>query len=119
MREKDYGRHRFARRYRPDDMVLLAAVDGVHGRLSGPATQRILQREWKVFGKPEFERLAGIPVSHLYDLRQTASYRRHSLVMGKTNSREHCRNQSRRLENRCQGRDRRQGRESPVPLACA
>ena len=85
VREKAYGRHRFARQYRPDDIVLLATVDTAHGRLSGPATQRILQREWEVFGKPEFERLAGISVAHLYNLRQTTSYRRRSLVMGRTN----------------------------------
>jgi transposase InsO family protein len=85
VREKEYERHGFARQYRPDDIVLLAGVDTAHGRLSGPATQRILQREWEVFGNPEFERLAGISVSHLYNLRQTSSYRRRSLVMGRTN----------------------------------
>ena len=38
VREKEYRRHRFARQYRPDDIVLLAGVDEAHGRLSGPAT---------------------------------------------------------------------------------
>jgi transposase InsO family protein len=84
VREKEYGRHRFSRRYRPDDIVLLASVDQAHGRLSGPATKRVLQREWEVFGKPEFQRLAGVSVSHLYNLRRTAGYRRRCLVMGRT-----------------------------------
>lgn len=84
VREKEYRRHRFARQYRPDDILLLAGVDEAHGRLSGPATQRILEREWEVFGRPEFERLASISVSHLYNLRQTITYRRRCVVMGKT-----------------------------------
>ena len=46
--------------------------------------RKILEREWAVFHRPEFERLAGISVSHLYNLRQTTTYRRRCLVMGKT-----------------------------------
>lgn len=84
VREKEYRRHRFARQYRPDDILLLAGVDEAHGRLSGPATKRILQREWEVFDKPEFVRLAKLSVSHLYNLRRTTAYRRRCLVMGKT-----------------------------------
>jgi len=84
VREKEYRRHRFARQYRPDDILLLAGVDEAHGRLSGPATRRILEREWEVFGRPEFERLAGISVSHLYNLRQTITCRRRCVVMGRT-----------------------------------
>jgi transposase InsO family protein len=84
VREKEYRRHRFARRYRLDDIVLLAGVDQAHGRLSGPATKKILEREWEVFHRPGFERLAGISVSHLYNLRQTTAYGRRCLVMGKT-----------------------------------
>jgi hypothetical protein len=84
VREKEYRRHRFARHYRQDDIVLLAGVDQAHGRLSGPATQRILQREWEEFGRAEFRRLASISVSHMYNLRQTTTYRRRCLVMGRT-----------------------------------
>jgi len=84
VREKEYRRHHFARLYRPDDIVLLAGVDEAHGRLSGPATRKILEREWAVFHRPGFERLASISVSHLYNLRQTTTYRRRCLVMGKT-----------------------------------
>ena len=84
VREKEYRRHHFARQYRPDDIILLAGVDEAHGRLSGPATKRILQREHTVFGRTEFARLAHLSVSHLYNLRQTTTYRRRCLVMGKT-----------------------------------
>jgi hypothetical protein len=73
VREQEYRRHRFARRYRPDDILLLAGVDEAHGRLSGPATKKILQPEWQVFGRQEFVRLANLSVSHLYNLRQTTT----------------------------------------------
>ena len=47
-----YRRHRFAQRYTRADIELLAAVDEAHDSLSGPATQRILQREYQHYGKP-------------------------------------------------------------------
>jgi len=84
VREQEYQRHRFARQYGKDDIVLLAGVDEAHLRLSGPATKRILQREWGLFGKPEFERLGNISVSPLYNLRHTTTYRRRCVMMGKT-----------------------------------
>jgi len=70
-----YRRHRFARRYTDRDVTLLAAVDRAHQWLSGPATRHILEREFQVFGKTEFQRLAGISVSHLYNLRHSPQYR--------------------------------------------
>ncbi len=49
-------------------MALLARVDAAHEDLSGPAVCRILQRQDGVFNQPEFERLAGISLPHLYNL---------------------------------------------------
>jgi len=66
----------FAPRNRPCDVVLLARVDAAYEDLSGPAIRRILQREHRVYHKPEFERLAGLSVSHLYNLRRSETYRR-------------------------------------------
>src|SRR6185312_12972778 len=54
-----YRRHSFAARYTDGDIALLAEVDRAHERLSGPATRRILEREYQEFGKQEFQRLAG------------------------------------------------------------
>lgn len=68
-------RRRFARRYTAEDIRLLAEVDEAHEALSGPATKRILEREWLVYGKREYERLAGISVAHIYNLRQRLDYR--------------------------------------------
>ncbi len=66
----------FVRRYTREDIVLLAETDEVHGRLSGPATRKLCERAWKVFGDVRFERLAGISNGHLYNLRQTCIYTR-------------------------------------------
>jgi len=57
-------------------MALLAKVDAAHEKMSGPAVRRILQREYSIYGKAEFERLSELPVSHLYNLRRSLAYRR-------------------------------------------
>src|SRR5271157_1979462 len=75
-----YRRHRFAQRYTRADIELLAAVDEAHDTLSGPATRRILQREYQQYGKPEYERLASISVAHLYNLRRQQRYRERRLT---------------------------------------
>ena len=71
-----YRRHRFPRQYTAGDVTLLVAVDEAHGRLSGPATRKILKREYEVFGRQPYQRLAGISVGHLYNLRGSPGYRR-------------------------------------------
>ena len=48
-----YRRRRFARRYTPADVALLVDLDQAHGRLSGPATRKILERECTLFGRRE------------------------------------------------------------------
>ena len=75
VRARPSGGHRFQRRYTPADIALLAAVDLAHDRLSGPATRHILKREFEVYGKGAFERLAAISNGHLYNLRRDRRYR--------------------------------------------
>ena len=82
--EPHYQRHRFAARYTRRDVELLAAVDEAHDTLSGPATKRILEREYQEYGKQEYERLAGISVAHLYNLRRQSRYRERRLHYTKT-----------------------------------
>jgi transposase InsO family protein len=84
VKEKSYRRHRFAPRYTRADIELLAAVDEAHETLSGPATKRILEREYHEYGKPEYERLATISVAHLYNLRKQRHYRECRLSYTKT-----------------------------------
>ena len=42
-----YERTKFPSRYIESDVNLLAYVDKAHGNLSGPATKRILEREYE------------------------------------------------------------------------
>jgi transposase InsO family protein len=79
-----YQRHRFPQRYTARDVELLARVDEAHETLSGPATRRILEREYQQYGKQEYQRLAGISVAHLYNLRQRPKYRQRRLHYTKT-----------------------------------
>ena len=81
-------RHRFPCRYTRQDITLLAAVDRAHESLSGPAVRRILQREYRVFGKPEFQRLAQISASHVYNLRRAGAYRQQRVLLRHTRARQ-------------------------------
>lgn len=66
----------FATRYTATDAALLAELDTLHGTLSGPATKKLCERAYELFGDSRFERLAGISVSHLYNLRKGKVYLR-------------------------------------------
>jgi hypothetical protein len=77
-------RSRFPGKYTERDVTLLADVDRAHERLSGPATQRILRREHEEYGKAQYARLAGISVSHIYNLRASLRYRRQAAVFEPT-----------------------------------
>jgi transposase InsO family protein len=70
-----YQRTKFATRYTPTDVGLLAYVDKAHGNLSGPATKRILEREYLDYGQAAYERLSKISVAQLYRFRNSAAYR--------------------------------------------
>ena len=83
---RPYQRHRFAKQYTAEDITLLAEVDRAHGRLSGPATRRILQRAHEQFGDQRYQRLAKISVAHLYNLRATGRYRNQVAVFEPTRS---------------------------------
>jgi transposase len=72
---KAYRRHRFSTRYTREDIQQLATVDEAHETLSGPATQKILDRAFHDFEDPLYERLARLSVAQLYRLRQSRTYR--------------------------------------------
>jgi transposase InsO family protein len=77
-------RQRFPVKYTVQDLELLIEVDRAHQRLSGPATRRIIEREWQVFGNKEYARLAEISVAHLYNLRHSAGYRQRTAEFSMT-----------------------------------
>lgn len=67
-------RHRFPKRYTPEDVAYIIETDKAHNHLSGPATKRIFEREYTIFKKESFERLKNISVAHIYNLRNTRQY---------------------------------------------
>ena len=68
--------HGFRRRFTATDVALLADMDALHSTVSGPATKKLMERACHLFGDARFERLAGISVSHLYNLRGGTPYQR-------------------------------------------
>lgn len=70
--------------YTRTDIVELARIDDLLDGLSGPATKRVLKREYELFGNEACIRLRNISVSHLYNLRATNQYRTKRLHYTKT-----------------------------------
>jgi transposase InsO family protein len=85
VKQATYQRHRFAGKYTRADIELLARVDEAHESLSGPATRKIVEREWECYQHREYERLAGISVAHIYRLRKRSEYRQRRSHFTRTN----------------------------------
>ncbi len=84
VKESSHRRHRFESHFTPGDLELLAKVDEAHETMSGPATKKILEREWKLYRHAEYQRLATISVAHIYNLRKRRRYRECRLDYTKT-----------------------------------
>ena len=78
------SRTSFASTYTHADVLLLAHTDSLHGTISGPATKKLMERAWRLFGDIRYQRLALISVAHLYNLRQRPGYQRHRQLWTKT-----------------------------------
>lgn len=70
-----YCRHRFPRKYTTEEVRLLARTDELHDYLSGPATKKIMERQWVMYGHAEFKNICRISIAHLYNLRKSQLYR--------------------------------------------
>jgi len=77
-------RHTFPTIYDTGDIARLLETDNNHERLSGPATKRILIREYELFQREEYKRLSGISIAHIYNLRSKRQYASGSLTYTKT-----------------------------------
>jgi hypothetical protein len=75
LRVTEYHRYRFPEKYTLAEVGLLAKTDELHGWLSGPATKRILEREYAVYGHAQFEKISQISVAQIYNLRHGNRYR--------------------------------------------
>ena len=75
LRVTEYHRHHFPEKYTMAEVALLAKTDELHGWLSGPATKRILEREFEIYGHAQFENISRISVAQIYNLRHSKRYR--------------------------------------------
>ena len=75
LRVTEYHRHHFPEKYTMAEVALLAKTDELHGWLSGPATKRILEREFEIYGHIQFENISRISVAQIYNLRHSKRYR--------------------------------------------
>lgn len=65
-------RNSFPVRYGSADIARLIETDNAHGRISGEATKRIMEREYAVHRKSAFATIGAISVAHLYRLRKNS-----------------------------------------------
>lgn len=75
LRWKKWQKSSFCAVYSEKDIELLHGIDCAH-HLSGPATKKIIEREYEVFGKKEYANLSHISPSHIYNLRKRLRYLR-------------------------------------------
>ena len=64
----------FARKYTGSDLLLLVEMDRANEDVCGAAIVHLLHRALHVYGDARYERLAGLSVSHLYNLRKSVHY---------------------------------------------
>ena len=81
---KPARRNGFKRAYTDADIRLLASMDERHGQPSGAVLKKLCERAYQRFGQADYRRLAGISVSHLYNLRASKTYQRQRCVLTKT-----------------------------------
>ena len=74
----------FARKYTSSDVELLVQMDRANEDVCGPAIAHLLRRAYTVYGNKDYERLAGLSVSHLYNLRKSVGYQRLRVSFTKT-----------------------------------
>lgn len=74
----------FARKYTGADIELLVQMDRANEDVCGPAIVHLLKRAHGVYGDPRYERLAGLSVSHLYNLRKSTGYQAQRTSFTKT-----------------------------------
>lgn len=81
---KRIKRNSFSIRYQRVDIILLAQTDEYHQTLSGPATKKLFERGYEIFGDERYKRLSKISVAHLYNLRKSNTYQNKRRVFTKT-----------------------------------
>jgi len=87
IRLSETNKNSFPVLYNTSDIARLIETDNAHGRLSGPATKAILEREYLKFGKENYERISHISIPHIYNIRKSnRQYKSNILFISKTQS---------------------------------
>lgn len=74
----------FKRAYKESDIRLLASMDERHGQPSGAVLKELCEPAYRRFDQNEYQRLSGISVSHLYNLRASQTYQKQRCILTKT-----------------------------------
>ncbi len=78
----------FSKKYSDLDIKLLVEMDSRYEDICGHAIKKLCERAHEVFGQTEYQSLANISVSHLYNLRRSKAYQQQRRVFTKTQSRK-------------------------------
>ena len=76
LKKTEYERHKFERKYNSSDIRVLAKTSELHDHPNGAAVKINLKRMAQVYQKEEYNKIAAISVSHIYNLRKTVSYQK-------------------------------------------
>lgn len=76
-----FNRYKFPRKYSEYDIKLLVKTDNLHRRLSGPATKKILEREYLIYRNEAYKNIANISSAHIYNFRENKYYKKNALFL--------------------------------------
>ena len=65
----------FKKRYTDADIRCLAELDRRHDTPNGYRVKKLCERAFMHFNEPAYERLVGISISHIYNIRKTSCYK--------------------------------------------
>jgi len=85
---RPYRSNGFSTIYDKKDIKLLVEMDTRHEDICGHAIKKLCERAVHKFEQKEYKTLAGISVSHLYNLRKSNSYQKQRRVFTKTQARQ-------------------------------
>ena len=78
----------FKQKYTATDITLLAKMDERYDTPSGAVIKKLCERAFSIFDETEYENIAHISVSHLYNIRGSTSYQKQRRTFEKTKSRQ-------------------------------
>ncbi len=85
---KPYKPAGFKHKYSAEDITLLTEMDERYDTPSGAVIKKFCERACTLFGQTEYENIAQISVSHLYNIRKSSVYQKRRRIFEKTNSRQ-------------------------------